>query len=452
MKTIFVTIFHGHIARNILLTDILKFFKEEKDWKIVVLCPDVKQEYYQKQFGGDNVTFEGVPALKPARLDVFFRTIYYYMVDTDTVRLLQGEKYILAHRYLRYYISRFFTKILGNARFLRKIIRALDRALVTPQGFGYLFDKHKPDLLFVASITSDQDSMVLREADRRGVRCVGMVRSWDNFSSNKGNVRIYPEKLLVHNKFLAEHSVTLADFPPSSIITIGMPHFDFYVNEQRFTREETCKRAGADPQKKILFFLMIGPSSASLDVYVTSIIEKLIANDPRFKDFQLIVRPHPNTGKQVEGVGPHTLVNYPKLVDLVSTSLTDREFTKEDMDMYASLISHSTVVVSYQGTGNVDTVALGRPVINIKFDDKDGVPYLASVKSQYEWTHVPPIVATGGVRIVESPEELTEAILEYDLHPEHDEEGRKQIIADQCYILDGKASRRVVDEIKRALA
>ncbi|MEK7477843.1 MAG: hypothetical protein AAB645_00545 [Patescibacteria group bacterium] len=451
MKTIFITIFHGHIARNILLTDILKYLKEDKDLRVIMLCPDFKRDYYQQQFGGGNVSFEGVPALKPGRLDHFFRTLYYYFVDSDTVRLLEGEKYILAHRYVRYFFSRLVTKILGNIRPLRRLIRALDRQLVKPQGFGQLFDKYQPDLLFVASITSDQDTMVLREAGRRSVHSLGMVRSWDNFLSNKGNVRIYPDKLLVHNRFLADDAVQLADFSPDKVITIGMPHFDFYVNEPRLSREETCRRVGADPKKPFLLFLMIGPSSAKLDIYVTALLEKLIATEPKLKDFQLIVRPHPNTGKQVEGVGPKTLVNYPKLLEFGSSRLTDREFTKEDIDMFAGLISHAAVVISYQGTSNVDTAALGRPIVNIKFDESENVPYLKSVRSQYEWSHVPPIVATGGIRIVESPEELREAILEYDEHPERDAEKRKQIVSDQCYNLDGQASRRAVDEIKKSL-
>ncbi len=449
MKTLFITIFHGHIARNILLTPILALLKNLKDVQVVLLVPDFKKDYYQKSFGGGNIMVEGVPVLSPTSLDKLFRWVYYFFVDNQSVKINQGLVNLLNGRYIRYGFERLLTKIFGNIRLLRKIIRNLDRNLVQPQGFDALFSQYKPDLVFISSITSDQDSMVLREADRRGVRSLAMVRSWDNFSVNKGNVRIYPDKLLVHNRFLADDAVRLADFPQQSIVMVGMPHFDFYVNESRLTREELAEKVGINPAKKFIFFLMIGLSSGDVDKYIIGLLEKFIATDPAFKDFELVVRPHPNTDKLVDTVGAGTLVNYPKLVKFEGR-LSDREFTKEDMDIYASLIYHSAVVVSYQGTGNIDSAALDRPVINIYFDDKPK-SYLESIKHQYDYVHNPPIFATGGIKLAKSEEDLRQAILNYVSDQALDREGRKALVSDQCYILDGKASERVVHEITQAL-
>lgn len=450
MKTVFLTIFHGHIARNFLLTPILSLLKELKDTKVVLIVPESKKEYYEKQFGGGNIVLEGVPTLQPTRLDSFMRSLYFFCVDTETVQHIQGEQFLLKKKYLRYWVTRFLTKIGGNSRAVRNLLRWADRTFVKPQGFSELFDKYKPDLVFISSITSDQDSMVLREADRRGVKTLGMVRSWDNFSVNKGNVRIYPEKLLVHNRFLADDAIKLADFPPESIVMVGMPHFDFYVNEQRLSREETFHAVNADPSKRLLFFLMIGLSSSNLDKYVIGKLEELIDRDPEFKNFQLVVRPHPNTGKLIDTVGPKTLINYPKLVEF-NARLTDREFTKEDMDIYAGLIAHSDVVISYQGTGTIDAAALDKPVINLAFEESPDVPYLAGIRHQYDYTHYRPIRATGGVRVVWKEEDMRGAILDYANNPARDAEFRKILVADQCYLLDGKASERVVGEIKKAL-
>ena len=260
VKTIFLPIFHGHIARNTLLTDISKYLKAEKDLKIVILCPDIKKDYYEKNFGGGNFVFEGVSPVKPSRLDNFFRAFYYYFVDSITVRLIQGENYILSKRYLRYFFERFFTKIIGNLKFLRVLIRFLDRKLVRPEGYNHLFDKYKPDLVLVSSITADQDSMVLRAAKIRGVKTIGMIRSWDNLSVNKGNIRIFPDKLLVHNKYMLEDAVNLADYPREKIEVVGMPHFDYYTNSPRLSREELSKKLGMSTTKKIILCPMISLS------------------------------------------------------------------------------------------------------------------------------------------------------------------------------------------------
>jgi hypothetical protein len=450
VKTIFITIFHGHIARNILLTDILKYLKAEKNLKVVILCPEFKREYYQKQFGGENIIFEGVPNLVPSRIDSIFRRFYYFFVDTATVRLLQGEHYLVNRQYFKYISHRIPTLILGNIRPLRKLIRFLDKKLVPPKGFESLFNRYKPDLVFISSITSDQDTMVLREAISRGIRTLGMVRSWDNFSVNKGNVRIYPNGFLVHNKYLLEDSVKLADFPREKIQVVGMPHFDYYVNELRLSREEITKKLGINSNRKILLFLMIGLSSGKLDEYIISILENWLENDLNFKDFELVVRPHPNTGKSVK-VGNNTVINYPNIIEFKSDRTTDREFTKDDLDTYASLIAHSEVVVSYQGTAIVDTVALGKPIVSIAFDEEPGLPYLQSMRHQYKYTHLQPIFATGGVKIVYNENDLKESILDYYNHPEHDREGREKIVNEQCFILDGKASQRVVENIKKLL-
>jgi UDP-N-acetylglucosamine:LPS N-acetylglucosamine transferase len=291
---------------------------------------------------------------------------------------------------------------------------------------------------------------MLREARARGIQTIGMVRSWDNLSVNKGNIRINPDKLLVHNKYLFRDAVELADFPKERIQIVGMPHFDYYVNESRLSREEISKKLGTNPNKKIILFLMIGLSGEGLDEYVASVIEKWIKKDRAFKGFELIIRPHPNTAKSVKAE-ENTKVNYPEVIEFKSDRITDREFTKQDLDMYASLIAYSSVVISYQGTSIVDAVALGKPIICIAFDEAKDLPYLAGIKHQYQYSHLQPVLDTGGVKIVYDEEELKKAIIDYDLHPEHDIEARKKIVEEQCFKLDGKASYRVVEEIKKTL-
>ena len=254
----------------------------------------------------------------------------------------------------------------------------------------------------------------------------------------------------MHNKYLLQDAVELADFEKEKIKIVGMPHFDYYVNEPRLSTEELCNKIGADPKKKILFFLMIGMSNQKLDEYITSILENWLDKNPSFKDFQLIVRPHPNTNKLIN-VGGKTIVNYPKMIEFGLGRLTDREFTKEDIEVYASLLAHARVIVSYQGTGLIDAAALDKPMVAVVFDETKNPHYLVGIKHQYEFDHLQSVLATGGIKTVYNEEELKEAIMDYSLHPEHDSEARKKITEEQCFKLDGKASLRVIEEIKESL-
>ncbi len=450
MKIIFITIFHGHIARNTLHTDILKYLKDDRNLKVVILCPEFKVDYYQKQFGGNNIIFEGVSVLVPSKSDNFFRWFYHFFVDTTTVRLLQGEKYLTQHKYLKYIFKRILTIIFGNIRVLRQIIRFLDKKFVYPNGFGDLFNRYNPNLVFISSITSDQDSMVLRESVKRNVYTIGMVRSWDNFTVNKGNIRIYPNKLLVHNKYILEESVKLADVPRERIQIVGMPNFDYYVNDTHLSKQEISQKLAFNPSKRIVLFLMIGLSNIKLDEYIVSILEKWIQEDPGFNGFQLIIRPHPNTNKLIKTT-KGTITNFPNTIEFKSNRLTDREFTKEDLTMYAGLIANTSVVISYQGTAIVDAAAFKKPIVTIAFDEKPDLPYLESIRHQYEYTHLQPVLKTGGVKVVYNENELKQAILDYDKYPENDREGREKIVSEQCFKFDGRSSLRVFEEIKKSL-
>ena len=446
MKTILIPIFHGHIARNILRTDVLLELKKKVN--VVLIVPVFKKDLYEKEFESDRVSIVAAPTIKFSRLDRFFRRFYYYFVYTQTVKIVQQEQFLLNGRKFRYIWSRIWTSFFGYSKLLRQIVRWLDQLLVKDTLFVPIFDHYKPDLVFIPSLTSDDESLVLREAKRRHISIVGMFRSWDTITVNKGNLRVFPDKIIVHTKLLKEDVVKYTDYPKDKIEVMGMSHFDYYLTGMRISREKFFEQIGGSPTRRTIYFMPIGLSDQSEDKYMLALLESWVKSDPAFTNTQLMLSSHPNATKPIDYAAPETLlIKFPGVMNFPGGKPTDREIIKGDMEMMASAIYHSDVVVNYQGTTSIDAVAFDKPVINIAFDATKEKPYLKSVRRFYDFTHYQPILESGGVRLARSTDGLRRGILEYLDNPTKDQEGRKRIVKEQVFKYDGKASERTANAI-----
>jgi len=324
----------------------------------------------------------------------------------------------------------------------------LDKLSFNDTLFTKIFDKYNPDIVFIPSITADDESLVLRQARSRGVRTVGMVRSWDNISVNKGNVRIFPDKMLVHTNILKSDLIRYADYPSDKIEVVGMTHFDYYITDRRIPRDEFFRQIGGNPNKKTIYFMPIGLSDIDEDKYMLKLLESWVQSEPAFSNTQLMLSTHPNASKPVDYASPETLfIKFPGVINYPGGKPTDREITKPDMELMASAIYHSDVVVNYQGTTTIDVSAFDKPVINIAFDGMKDKPYLKSVRRFYDYIHYLPIIKSGGVRLAHSSEELRKQIIEYLDNPQKDKEGRKIIVEEQVPMHDGYASARTAKAI-----
>lgn len=446
MKKILIPIFHGHIARNILRTSVLS--ELIKKVQVVLVVPAFKKELYEKEFGSENVSIVDSPEIHYSRLDKFFRSFYYYFIDTETVRIIQQEQFILGGRRFRYLWSRIWTNIFGHTKVLRQIIRWLDGLLVKDTFFTPIFNQHKPDLVFIPSLTSDDEGLVLRQAKARRIPIVGMLRSWDNITVNKGNIRVSPDKLVLHTELLRDDVVRYTDYPAHRIEVVGMSHFDYYITDKRIPREEFFRKIGGDAKKRTIYFMPIGLSDIDEDKYMLSLLENWVKSDREFAGTQLMLSTHPNATKPIDYASSETLfIKFPDTIDFPGGKPTDREITKTHMELMASGIYHSDVVVNYQGTTSIDAAAFDKPVVNIVFDAHEGKPYLKSVRRFYDFTHYQPILESGGVRLAHSSDELKKEILEYLKHPERDREGRNRMVREQTFKYDGKASERTATAI-----
>jgi len=76
-----------------------------------------------------------------------------------------------------------------------------------------------------------------------------MVRSWDNIT-NKGLIRIKPDKLVVHNEEVEKETLKYEDIKREDIFVGGIPQFDYYARGERTPREDFFRSRGLNPDKK----------------------------------------------------------------------------------------------------------------------------------------------------------------------------------------------------------
>lgn len=116
-----------------------------------------------------------------------------------------------------------------------------------------------------------------------------------------------------------------------------------------------------------------------------------------------------------------------------------------DYRILANTIAHCGVMINVASTVTIESCILDRPVVNIGFDGKNQREYHESVRRYFDYTHYRPIVQSGGVRIAWSKEELVKIINAYLEDDSLDAEGRKKVVGEQCYRMDGEALDRMLE-------
>src|SRR4051794_1112623 len=136
-----------------------------------------------------------------------------------------------------------------------------------------------------------------KSARAPGIPTAVAVASWDNLT-NKGLMRIVPDRVIVWNESMAREAVELHGVEPERIVVTGAQPFDrWFGRRPASTREEFCRRVGLDPARPYVLFVgsttNVADSSAE-DRFVREWALALRqAPDPELAGAGLLVRPHP---------------------------------------------------------------------------------------------------------------------------------------------------------------
>lgn len=448
MKTLLI-IFDNNTVKNTLLPDVLKRFEEESI-KIILLVAKSKQSFYTKRYKNLGVTVDARPDNIGSPLENLAVFMARNSIPTHTVRQIQeggfsGEGRLRLDKHIialtTWFLSRF------------KLYRALLKKLL-PLCFNHglyktPLDTYKPDLIFSPTMVTVNDFRLARAAQSRHIPIISMVKSWDNLTS-KDFFLMPPDWLIVHNELIKKEVMTLHKYPEEKILVSGMPKFDRYADQSLpESRENFYKKYHLDPKKKTILYAAMGQWLVLYEAEMMKLLAGIVSSNKLAYPTQLIVRMHPAYKSEVEVVRgmPGVIIDIPGTPDFtVNPWKADYEFGEKDLQDLATLLTHSDVGINSGSTITLESVVFDLPTILVDFDAyHPNVVYWKSARRLLRREHCIPLVESGGVAIAHTEQQLIDAINMYLENPTLHHEGRKKIVSEECYVIDGKTRFRIAE-------
>jgi hypothetical protein len=290
---------------------------------------------------------------------------------------------------------------------------------------------------------------VVAVAKNLGIPTLALIPSWDNISTKNRLTFKYDGYLVWSEQTKRE----LHEFYPHTrnvpVFVIGAPQFDLFFQERfQLSRAQFCAAQGLKPELPIIVYAISSPNVFSEYHGALYLAERVWRGE--LGDVQMIIRPNPIHDFQKAA---ELAARYAPRVIMQRTSdsrltLTARSQNEHQIREWVNTFRHADVVVNLSSTVTVDAAIFDRPVVNLNYDPEPSRRQDALVKEvNHLWTHFKPIAESGGVWLVNSPEEMLAAVKTYLAHPELHRQKRRWIAEYVCQYLDGKCGDRMAQAI-----
>jgi hypothetical protein len=240
------------------------------------------------------------------------------------------------------------------------VLAAAEGIIPSDKLFELFIKYEQPDVVLITPLVdygSYQPDYV-KSAHRLGIPVVFLPFSWDNLT-NRGLVRVEPDRVLAWNEFQRKEAVEMQGISPERVVVVGAPRFDsFFAMAPSTSREEFCSQVGLSPERPFLLYVCSSPFVAPREVeFVLRWIAGIrSADDALVSTCGILVRPHPVHYKQWRGVD---------LSGCPATALwSGKETLNADQSLYDSL-HHAGGVVGLNTSAMIEAAIVGRRVHSI---------------------------------------------------------------------------------------
>ena len=254
-----------------------------------------------------------------------------------------------------------------HARMLGRAL-ALAEAALPPERYFELFIKyHEPDLVLVTPLVDfgSYQTDYVKAAHRLGVPVGFLPFSWDNLT-NRGLIRVQPDRIFVWNENQKREAVELHGAAPEHVVVTGAPRFDdFFELQPSTTREQFCSAVGLDPARPLLMYGCSSPFVAPQEVeFVRRWIAQIRqSSDPVLAGASILVRPHPVHTEQWDNV---SFADFPDVaIWRLPTAMN------ADQGLFDSL-HHSAALVGLNTSAMLEASIVERPVCTVLAPDFSG--------------------------------------------------------------------------------
>jgi len=437
-----VTISDGEVSKSILQSNIFPLLKDHV--RIVFLAHKEKVAYYATRFGSESVQVETMPKPDSSLLEEMWSDLFLYSLHTKSIRVKIEHSYRIGGTLLGKWIKLVLWQ-LGRFSWYRWFFKFLYR-LMSDHSFDALFEGEKPDLVFAANLTSGEDARLLKAARARGIPTIGMPKGWDNLTL-KTLLPVFPDQLLVQTSLMKDDAKKLG-YPEKDIRVVGFPKFDIYADTSVLsTREEFLTTLGLDPSRKLILYAGAGDQLAPHDEEILSDFLLAIERGDVPDSPNVIVRPHPKYRYRTEIVPPRPFWIVDRPGKVLGMKSGEFEFDRSDIIHLMNSLAHADLLIHTASTLGVEACIFDKPTIALAYDGSTQTSPALSTARYYEYDHVRRVITTGGMKVASSFEDLLRYTNEYLKHPEEDRAGRKKIVAENAYAIDGGAGERVANEV-----
>jgi len=448
MKNILIVFSKDIIRRNIFDTNFWSEFKKyNKGNKITLLVEDEKVSFFKEKVSSDVMVegFTRVPRTFYEKIVNFLvRTgVESHSVVTYRMRAYSRNQASLISTLVKGFIGKFLAPFAWYQAFVRKLVLKIQ----TPKRIQEVFENGDFSHVFAPSLIDNEfDVHVAVETKKRKINLIGMVRSWDNLN-NHGLLAVIPDKFIFQNTWLVEAAKEFQNINTDILNkdVVGLPHYDAYKNPEKYlmSRDEFFKALGLDTSKKLIF--LGGSDFYYSEDALPGILNKAIEEGGIKDAAQVIFRPHPASLFTLEEYGLDELGN----VILDPTFVDKSKISFSDTERFINLMHHSDVIINIASTLSIDAAVFNKPAICINFDSKNKkLSHWEKVHRLYDhFDHYEKLVATGGISLPESPDELIEIINKYFDNPLLNEEGRKIAVETFVAAFDGFSGKRLAESV-----
>ncbi len=476
---VFLAVADGYQARSLLRSGVFSALKEEVD-KLVVLVPNPDEEYLRKELQAPNVIVEDLQVAGASaymdrnRVQNVLRSVRNYALEVKGARALNDKAgWRMPRRSKRWWVRSGMNALIWTCQrsaLARRMLVALENRWMPADFYGPLFDRYRPALV-ITGVPGylPHDTLLLREAKRRGIQTVCVITSWDA-PHNMGLAGARPDALIVWSEVQKREMAHYQGFKPEQVFVGGMPAFDIYRNTQHWpSREELFARYDLDPRRKLIMFATKAPS-VYLHIRIMEALVKAIGEGRFPYPAQLVVRLHPLHFQSFLADSPalqSIMAEYQALqaqTSHLAFSTPQVVSTRMDNDMpgeaweLACLLHHTDVLVTLFSTIQLEACLAEVPVINVAFDPPQGeLPsgYTLRPRDAREGYRLRPIavdmgqpqtqrvIASKATRQAFSEEELLQLIDRYLQDPTLDAEERRLLAQQECGPTDGHAGERI---------
>lgn len=447
MKTIFISLFEGVEAKNILRTDIIPTLLANPQVRLVLLMKSNERiELYRKEFHDPRLVYAVVPYARSRGhgFDRVFAVLKYALLRTRSTALQRRRAYESGGSFAAYVAGLAVNFLLARAA-VRTAVRWLDFLLVRNTLYAEVFDAYRPDIVFLAHLFEEPEIHILREAKRRGITTIGFINSWDKLTE-RAMIRLLPDHAVVFNDLNRDELIVHNEMDPRRIFVGGIPQYDMHIRGNVSTREDFFRRIQCDPARKLVVYATNISMYSDSDWQTIDLLHELNRAGAFGETLNILVRFRPTDLIDATELKkrPHVHYDYPG-VRLSAGWGVDWDMDKTEEAHLRDTLHWMDLLICYSSSLTVDAVLFDKPVININFDPRESANSAQERIRFYNYTkeHYAKALASGGIRLVQSEEELIQWVRRYLKDPAADAAGRKRLVEEQCQFLDGCAGERI---------